>query len=65
MITNVEVQAAGPLSRTLSIELDRPGPVNVVYGAESGTQLQVASPQALTEHEVLLTRLRANSPLCL
>ena len=61
IITNVAVQAAGPLSRTLSIELDRPGPVSVVYGAGSGTQLQVASSQARTEHQVLLTRLRANN----
>ena len=60
-ITSVAVEATGPLSRTLSIELDKLGPVSVVYGAGSGTQLQVASAQALIEHQVLLTRLRAKS----
>ncbi len=60
-ITGVAVQTTGPLSRTLSVRLDRPGPVSVVYGAASGTQLQVASSKAIAEHQVLLTRLRANS----
>ena len=60
-ITNVEVRVAGPLLRTLSIQLDRPGSVSVAYGNGSGTQLQVVSLAELAEHQVLLARLRADS----
>lgn len=60
LITSVDLQEPGPLLRTLSVALDRPGAVSVVYGTRSGAQLHISSTQALTKHQLLLTRLQAN-----
>jgi hypothetical protein len=61
VITDVNVIAHGPLSRTAMIELDGPGAVIVRYGAGARTQLVVTSSQPSTHHEVLLPRLLADT----
>ena len=51
--------AAGPLVRSLHIELERSAPVRVEYWTDDGRRLVVDGNAAAT-HRVLLTRLRAD-----
>ena len=60
-ITGVTVGATGPLLRSLSVQLDRPGSVAVNYAAAPGTPLQVVSVAAVEEHDLLLPRLRSET----
>lgn len=60
-ITSVSVDATGPLLRSLSVQLDNPGPIVVNYTGASGTRLSVISSAAVTDHHILLPRLRAET----
>jgi hypothetical protein len=51
--------SAGPISRTVSVHLESPGPVEVTYGA-SGTPVLTLTADSVSEHHrLLLPRLRA------
>ena len=57
-VTSAVLEEAGPLARTLSVELDGADSLLVEYRAADGPTLLVRSPRA-ESHELLLARLRA------
>ena len=60
-ITTVTVATPGPLMRTLTVELDRPGAVTVIYGDGSGSELEIERSEPLREHSILMSRLAPSS----
>ena len=60
-ITTVSVTAPAHLVRTLTVELNRPGAVTVIYGDGLGSELEIERSEPSTEHSILVSRLSPGS----
>jgi hypothetical protein len=55
------VDAGGSIFRSLDVEMDIAGSVQVEYWAEGAPRLRVTQPDAATAHSVYLPRLRGQT----
>lgn len=58
-VVSLRIDSAGPLFRAAVLSLDRPSPVEVIYGAEGTPVLGIAVTDTSAEHRIILPRLRA------